>query len=237
LRWRALLNPWVKRERIEVLKELSLTLHFGEVTGLVGVNGVGKSTLMRLLSGLLLADKGELRVLDLDPQRRPEAVQRQLGVVLPNERSFFWRLSLRRNLEFFARLSGLDSAHAVERAEDTARQLGVSAELDKPFRELSDGQKQRAAVARGLLHPSRLLLVDEATRSLDPAGAERVRRLLRDYADRGGAVLLVSHNLDEIAAIGERLLLLEDGRIQEDGPPSEIGPRVRERLDALEQAR
>ncbi|RJO67324.1 MAG: ABC transporter ATP-binding protein [Myxococcales bacterium] len=229
-----LLKSW-RREQLRVLDGASLAVHRGEIVALTGANGAGKSTIMRLFCGLLVPDAGVVRVFGLNPA--DEAVRRRLdiGVVLPNDRSFFWRLTLRRNLEFFGALQDLPPHEAALSAESCAKRVGVDAALDRPFRELSDGMKQRAAVARALLNRPRLLLVDEATRSLDAGGAERVRTLITELARYNGvAVLLASHNLDEVAALADRVLYLEDGRVRIDGLPAAVGSEILARLQARE---
>jgi ABC-2 type transport system ATP-binding protein len=224
------LRPW-RRTRSRVLDGVSLSVLAGRITGLVGVNGSGKTTLLRILCGLLLADAGDVAVLGRDPRYRRAELAQDLGVILPNERGFFWRLTVRRNLEFFSVLNDLERESIAARIEEVAAAVGMSDSLDAPFRDLSDGQKQRIAVARGLLRPSRLLLVDEATRSLDPAGAARIRSLLKKLAREDGVgILIVSHNLDEIAEICDEVALLEDGRIALSGPTADTEPLIRARL-------
>ena len=220
-----------RRVWLEVLSGLDLMLESGEILGLVGVNGSGKSTLLRILAGQLLVDGGEVRVFGIDPARSDSPLGGRVGLVLPTERSFFWRLSLGRNLEFFALLNDLTHKESRLAARKVLDRVGLLDAIDRPFRDLSDGMKQRAAVARGLIGEPELLLVDEATRSLDPAAAELVRRLLRQRADYGSAVLAVGHNLDELAGLCDRLALLEEGRISICGPISEVIDEIRGRFE------
>ncbi len=228
-----------KRQVTDVLNGLNLTLEYGEILGLVGLNGSGKSTLIRLMAGLLVPDAGSLSVLGHRPTNHAADIGHggDVGLVLPNERSFFWRLSVARNLRFFAMLNDFDPRQADACVADMLEKVGLSDKADTTFRELSDGMKQRVALARGLLTDPRLLLVDEATRSLDPAWQERVRNLLRAQADKPrSAVLLVSHNLDEILAVSDRVALLEQGRIVRIGRPADIGTDLRVHLKSGEVA-
>lgn len=232
--YKALFNPFLNRE-ITVLDGLDLEIKPGCITGLLGTNGSGKSTLLRLICGLLEADRGTLRIFGLDPTDNRLRQSGDVAVVLPNERSFFWRLTVRRNLEFFALLNDQSPSQAASCAVEAAAEVGMAEELDRPFRELSDGKKQRVAIARGLLLPMRLLLVDEVTRSLDPGGADRVRKLLRrKVKEEGLTVLLVSHNLEEVTGLCERLALLEKGHIEIEGPTESVIDVIRDRLLAGE---
>ena len=214
-----------------VLDGLSLRLRPGEILGLAGRNGSGKSTLLRLMAGLLVPDGGRVRILGREAAHGASPGG-DVGLVLPNERSFFWRLTLRRNLAFFALLNNLDGREASRRAEEAAEEVGLSDALDRPFRELSDGMKQRAALARGLLTRPRLLLVDEATRSLDPAGRRIVHGLLREHArEHRGALLLVTHDLGELETLCDRAALLDGGRLALEGTWAEVGPALRAALE------
>ncbi len=218
---------------LDVLKGLDLRLRKGEIYGLVGINGAGKSTILRLISGLLIPDAGSVRTLGCSPADDDD-VRGRIGVILPNERSFFYRLGLRRNLEFFAVMNGLSKSEAARRALSAMRRVELEHKRETPFRELSDGMKQRAAVARSLLWPTDLLLADEATRSLDPKSAELVRDLFREKARGGGSVLTISHSLEEIGGLCDRMGLLSGGRIVLEGRPADAAEEIRRRLFASE---
>jgi ABC-2 type transport system ATP-binding protein len=218
------------RKRVDALQEVSLGVPPGSITGLLGPNGSGKTTLLRILATSVLADRGEVRVLGRDARREPLAVRRGLGVVLSDERSFFWRLTARENLRFFATLQELPRRAARARIEELASALGLGPELDKPFRNLSTGWRHRLALARALLHDPAVLLMDEPTAGLDPAAAERARRLFRERL--GGelrkTVLIATHNLEEAREVCDRVALLAQGRMRFEGPTAEALPRAAE---------
>jgi ABC-2 type transport system ATP-binding protein len=228
--WDEILRHPFARTRVQALEGIDLCVPRGGVTGLLGPNGSGKTTLLRVLATSLLPDQGEVRVLGLDALRAPHEVRRRVGVVLSDERSFYWRLTGAQNLIFFAALHGLDGRRARARVAELGGLLGLAAELDKPFRNLSTGWRHRLALARALLADPPVLLMDEPTAGLDPAAAERARRLLRERlaGELAKTVLVASHNLDEVRAVCDRVALLHQGRLRLEGPAAEALPRAAE---------
>jgi len=201
---------------LPVLKGLSFSLSPGEHVCLMGKNGAGKTTLFKAIQGFLDPSGGEI-LLEGRPAGR-EARWRT-GFAATDERSFYHRLTVLENLEFFGGLWGLPAKEARVRARETAERLGLTPHLDRPFSDLSTGWRQRAALARALLHRPGLLLLDEPTRSLDAPSAARFRALLREEPLREVTVLLSTHNLEEAREVGSRCLVLAGGRLVLDGPP------------------
>jgi ABC-2 type transport system ATP-binding protein len=228
-RGRAWLTPWRPRARQVALAGVDLQVRPGELVALLGPNGAGKTTLLKILAGLVAADAGEARVLGADVARDPEQGRARVGYVLTDERSFFWRLTVRDNLRFFAALEGLFGAAAEARVARTAALLGLTELLERRFMALSAGQKQRVALARGLLADPPVLVFDEVTRALDPGRAEQVRRLVRALIveRQGRAVLFATHDLAEAEAIADRVVLLHDGKVDCEGPFAAVEGRVR----------
>lgn len=192
---------------VVALDGVDLAVEPGELLALVGPNGAGKTTLLDILAGLVLPDAGQV-----DVPGRP-------GYALADERSFWLRLDVRDNLRFFAALEGL-GPRADHRIDELAGALGLVGLLRRPFGTLSQGQKQRAAIARGLLRDPAVLLFDEATRALDPGRARRFRRLVREVLveRHRKTVLYATHDLAEAAALGDRTALLVDGKVAALGP-------------------
>jgi ABC-2 type transport system ATP-binding protein len=224
----AVLRHPLTRERIEVLRGVDLEVPAGALCGLLGPNGAGKTTLLRILAATVLPDRGRVHILGLDATRAPQRVHRAIGVVLGDERSFFWRLTARQNLRFFAALCDLPAAAARERIAELAGLLGLAGELDKPFRNLSTGWRHRLALARALLHDPPVLLMDEPTRGLDPGATARARRLIAErlVGRLGKTVLLATHDLAETRQLCDRLALLDGGRVLAQGPAAEVLPRA-----------
>jgi len=202
---------------VEALTDVSLEVRAGELFGLVGRNGQGKTTLIKTACGLVEPSAGRVRVFGFDTVRSLREVKRRVGLVSADERTFYYRLSGRDNLVFFARLHGLDEGARTPRIEALARTLELEPVLDRPFQEYSTGNKQRLAIARALLPDPPLLLLDEPTRSLDPISAEGLRRALRAWARQGDGrtVLITTHNLAEIEQLCERVAILSRGRVIE----------------------
>jgi len=223
----ALRHPW-QRRHVEVLHGVDLAVPRGTVTGLLGPNGAGKTTLLRIMAASILPDRGQVRILGREVQRAPARARRDIGFVLAEERSFFWRLSARQNLRFFATLCDMTRHEADRRIEQLATLLEITGELEKPFRDMSTGMRQRLSLARALLHDPQILLVDEPTRALDPGAARRTRTLIDEtlVAQLGKTVLLATHSLEEARQLCRQVALLSDGRVTIHGPVERVLEQV-----------
>jgi ABC-2 type transport system ATP-binding protein len=224
-----LVRPWRPRRAVEALRGVDLEVRAGELVTLLGPNGAGKTTLMKIIATLVTPTTGTLEVLGLDAAREARAVRSRVGYVLADERSFFWRLSCRENLLFFAALAGLPGRRARPRVEEVMSLVGLSDHLGRDFADLSTGQRQRMAIARGLLADPPVLLFDEATRSLDPGRAVRIRRIIRELLVGQGnkAVLFATHDLEEARALADRVVLMAEGRVAAVGRFDEVEGAVR----------
>jgi ABC-type multidrug transport system ATPase subunit len=183
----------------------------------MGPNGAGKSTLLKILLGLLAPTDGEATLFGLDSRRRE--ARRRVGMVYPDERSFYWRLTVLENLAFFGGLWGMPPTRVREQAEAAALAAGLQNWLNRPFSDLSTGTRQKVAIARALLHEPDILIMDEPTRSLDPPSAAHLRDWLLGPACAGRTLLIATHNPDEAAQISDRCLILSGGRLVHDGLP------------------
>ena len=204
----------------EAVRDLSFVVHGGELYGLVGPDGAGKTTTIRLLVGLLRPDGGEARVTGLDVQRGSLAVREAIGY-MPQQYSLYGDLSVGENLTFFGRLFGLTRA---ERAEREARLLDLTRLA--PFRDrraeaLSGGMYKKLALACALLHRPRVLVLDEPTNGVDPVSRRELWDLLHEFVADGMAVLLATPYMDE-AARCHRVGLLHEGRLLTEGPPDAL---------------
>jgi ABC-2 type transport system ATP-binding protein len=205
------------RPAVKTFSNLTFAVAQGERVCLMGPNGSGKSTLLRIILGYLSPSEGTSKVFGHDS--REGVARRLVGMVHPDERSFYWRLTVRENLVFFGALWGLAPAESARRAAEAAEAVELTAWLDRPFSDLSTGTRQRAAIARALLHDPPVLLMDEPTRSLDPLSASRFREWLLGPACAGKALLVATHNPDEARLLAGRCLVLGRGRLLLDGPP------------------
>ena len=201
------------REVVPALVEASFALEPGELLGLVGANGAGKSTLLRVAAGLLLPTSGRLTVGGHEPYAADPAGRRAVGAVFSDSRSFFWRLSARENLRFFATLHGLAGAARARRIDEVLEAVGLADVGERRVMAYSTGMRQRLAIARALVHSPRLLLLDEVTEGLDREFLPRLLALLdRLRADDGVALLYATHRVDELAGRATRVVALEKGR-------------------------
>ncbi|HUC36562.1 MAG TPA: ABC transporter ATP-binding protein [Acidimicrobiales bacterium] len=196
------------------LDSVDLEVLPGRITALLGRNGAGKSTLIRILATSVLPDEGQATVDGHDVVAEPRAARSCIGLVLGEERSYFWRLSGQKNLEFFAALQGLDRASAREASSRALEVVGLGEVAARRADRYSTGMRSRLGIARALLGEPSVLLLDEPTRSLDPAAAAEVRALVRTLAvERAVAVLLATHDLHEAADLASEVLVLERGRV------------------------
>ncbi|MFD6755587.1 ABC transporter ATP-binding protein [Micromonospora gifhornensis] len=192
---------------------LSLRVHEGEVLGFLGPNGAGKTTTMRMLVGLVRPSAGRIRVLGQPPGRQLA----RIGALIESP-TFYPHLTGRDNLRLAARYAGVPDA-AADRVLD---QVGLSARAGSPFRTYSLGMKQRLGVAAALLKDPSLLILDEPTNGLDPAGVAEMRELLRSLGQHGQTVLLSSHVLAEVEQVCDRIAVIDRGRLVAEGTPDEL---------------
>ncbi len=220
-----------QEEMVTAVSDVSLSIPKGELFGLLGPNGAGKTTLVKMLCTLILPSAGKAAVagIDLSDDRAIRAVT---GLVVSDERSFYWRLSIQRNLEFFAALHGLHGRTASERISSVLKAVDLNDRRDQRFSDLSSGMRQRLAIARALLHTPKILILDEPTRSLDPTATTRIHKLLSGLQnERDISILLITHDLSEAEKMCERVALMHKGRIQAIGRPKDL----RRQLDPRRQ--
>ncbi len=208
-----------KPKKVTALQSVSLTIKPGEIFGLLGPNGAGKTTLIKILATLILPDSGKASIGGFDLVANPQDVRPLIGLVNANERSFYWRLTGRQNLDFFAALWNLDKIEKKERIGNVLDRMGLTHKADSLFMKYSSGQQQRLALARALLSDPKILLMDEPTRSLDPVVAARLRKFVRDElaGKQGKTILWCTHNLTEARDVCHRLAIIHEGRIMASG--------------------
>ena len=207
-------------ERV-ALDALSFDLKRGSFTALLGRNGAGKSTLFQVLTGLFAADQGEVQVAGLSMRTQARRALAHIGIVF-QQQSLDLDLSVVRNLQFQADLQGLPRRQAAERIAAEAARFGLTADLGRPVRELSGGNRRKVELVRALLHRPDLLLMDEATVGLDPTSRRDLLAGLHDeVAQRGVTVLWATHLVNE-AELADRVLVLHKGRLLADGTPAAV---------------
>ncbi len=218
---RPVLFNWLGRERAgetRALDGLSLSAEAGEVVALLGPNGSGKTTLLKLLATILLPDQGRVLVEGTDTAADARQARRHVGFGVATERSFFPRLTARENLGFFASLEDVTREERPARIDEALRQAALTDAADTLAMKFSAGMYQRLGVARALLKRPSILLLDEPTRSLDPASTRRLRTLVTKLAECGTCILLATHSFEEAAEVAGRAVILQAGRMVADRP-------------------
>lgn len=215
-RHRPALFNWMGKERAgetRALEDISLTVKRGEVLVLLGPNGSGKTTMLKLVSTMLLPDRGRVLVEGADSQADSQQVRRHVGFAVAAERSFFPRLSARENLDFFAALDNVPRKSRSQRVDAMLERVGLSAAGDTLVMKFSSGMYQRLGIARALIKEPSVILLDEPTRSLDPAAAGHFWNLVRELPSHGATVLLATHTFSEAVAVGDNVAVLLGGQL------------------------
>jgi len=211
--------------QVTALEDMSFTIQPGQVTGLIGPDGAGKTTLMRLAAGLLLPDAGAIRVLDIDALAKPLSVQSSVGY-MPQRFGLYEDLSVEENLDLYADLQGVPLAERSARYAGLMRMTGLGSFTRRLAGRLSGGMKQKLGLACTLLHSPRLLLLDEPTVGVDPVSRRELWRIVYQQVQEAGmSVLLSTAYLDEAERCDE-VLLAHQGRLLGQGKPSHFSEAV-----------
>lgn len=204
---------------------LDLAVRQGEVFGLLGPNGSGKTTTILMLLGLTEPTSGDVQVLGLDPARQPLSVKARVGY-MPDEVGFYDELSARANLNYIVRLNGLSGAEAQRRIDSSLERVGLGDVADRPVATFSRGMRRRLGVADVLLKEPQLIIMDEPTQGLDPEGARSLLQTIRDLKGENITILLSSHLLHQVQTICDRVGLFRHGRMELVGTVPELARQV-----------
>lgn len=192
---------------------ISFSIREGEIFGLLGPNAAGKTTTIRMLSTLLEPTSGSVLVNGYDTLKQPDLVRQSLGAVLTGERSIYWKLSGRENLNYFAALYHLPPKVAKARVDELLTRLNLSERADEYVERYSSGMKQRIAIAKALLANPPILLLDEPTIGLDPQSARNLRELILEIKAEGCTILLTTHYMEEADQLCDRIGIMDVGKI------------------------
>ena len=206
---------------VKAVDGVSFTARDGEITGLLGPNGAGKTTTLRMLYTLMQPDSGQVLVDGMDAARDPVAVRRVLGV-LPDARGLYKRLTARENIDYFARLHGIDAMQMHARREALVDALEMRDILDRRTTGFSQGQRVKTAIARALVHDPKNVILDEPTNGLDVMSTRAMRAFLKSIKSEGRCVLLSSHIMQEVAALCDRIVVIAHGHVVADETPDAL---------------
>jgi ABC-2 type transport system ATP-binding protein len=220
-------SGWRCRRRKEVLKGIHLQVEAGEIFGILGPNGVGKTTLLSILSTLLLPDSGEVHVSGIDAMKDPQRVREKVNISSGNA-NFLWSLTVKENLDFYGMLYGLTGRRRKEKVASLIEIFEMGEHRDVPFDQLSTGLKQRLSLAKCLINDPVVLFLDEPTVGLDPSISILIRDKIRAIQkERGMTVLLTTHNMKEAEHLCNRIAFLKSGDILVTGTADELKRMVR----------
>jgi ABC-type multidrug transport system ATPase subunit len=202
-------GPWRTAPRPDVFSNVDFAASRGEIVAILGENGAGKTTLLKIVAGLARPDAGDVRIFGCNAIAPSSSLRRRVAYA-GGERGFYFRLTVRENLAFFAALDGLHARERSQQIVSVARIVDIESELDRRFADLSSGVRQRLSIARALIADPEVLLLDEPTRALDPQHASTLRRFVREtLAGRFGKTIIVGTNLiDEALTLGDRIAVL-----------------------------
>jgi ABC-2 type transport system ATP-binding protein len=207
-------DPQPRQAVIVAVDHVSFEVREGEIFGVLGPNGGGKSTLIRLIATLLLPDAGDIRVFGYDVVRQPMQVQRLINRVSV-EASFFKKLSPLENLLYGARLYGLEGRTTRQQIEHILGRLGLEKRaIHNPMEQMSRGMQQKVAIARALLSRPRVLLLDEPTTGLDPRSKREVQAIVRELQKEDGTtIVLTTHDMNEAEILCDRIAIMDRGKV------------------------
>ena len=202
---------------IYALRNINLNIVEGELFGLLGPNGAGKTTLIKCLTTLLVPTQGQIVVNGFEVGQHDAHVRASLGCLLGGERSIYWKLTGRENLEYFGALYHLPLPQIKSQIENLEGLLNLGSLLDRPVETYSSGQKMRLVFARTLINDARILILDEPTNALDVPSAQALRQIIKSLNNEGYTIILTSHQMTEVEELCRRVAIVDHGAIIAEG--------------------
>ena len=208
---------------------VDLQIQRGEIFGLLGPNGAGKSTTIRMLCTLLEPTSGSAQVNGFDVVKQANDVRRSLGTVLAGERSIYWKLTGRENLEYFAALYHIPQAVTKKRVDELLERMELRERANELVEKYSTGMRQRIAIAKALLARPPILLLDEPTLGLDPQAARNLRELIATLKQEGHTILLTTHYMEEADQLSDRIGIIDTGKVIALDTPAGLKRRIEQK--------
>ena len=206
-------------DQLQVLNNISLSVEEGEIFGLLGPSGAGKTTLIKMLIGLLSATSGNIAILGKELDKKIDESFPSFGMVLDND-GLYDRLNCYDNLELYARIYSISNRKKV--INDLLEKVGLIESSKKSVSNLSKGMRQRLSFARAILHSPKIVFLDEPTSGLDPATTLQIHSMMKTLKESGTTIFLTTHNMNEAQKMCDHLALLNEGNIVEEGTPEDI---------------
>ena len=198
--------------------DLNLSIEAGESVGYIGANGAGKSTTIKMLTGILKPTSGTVQVCGLEPMSQRRALAARIGVVFGQRSQLWWDLPLKESFEILGAIHRMPTAQVLARTAELVDTLEMGETLDTPVRSLSLGQRMRGEIAAALLHSPELVILDEPTIGLDVLSKQRLREfLIAERAARGTTLILTTHDMGDVERLCDRVVVVDHGRLAFDG--------------------
>lgn len=216
---------WLSRKKklIPAVNGIDLSIHKGEIIGLLGVNGAGKTTTIKMLSTLLTPTSGSIFVDGINALKQPGLIKQRVNMIAGGERMLYWRLTARENLMYFGRLYGLHGRALNKICSGLINLVGLDDAANLPVERYSKGMKQRLQIARGLINDPDYLFLDEPTLGLDAPVARQLRKTVKDLAAcQGKGILLTSHYLEEVEELCDQVYVIDKGHLLLHDTPEHI---------------
>lgn len=221
------LGRGLSRASLTAVDRLTVSIEPGEAVGYIGANGAGKSTTIKMLTGILQPTSGQVHTCGLEPMRERRRLARQVGVVFGQRSQLWWDLPVHESFTILGAIHHLSSSELASRTEELIDRLELSEFLTTPVRQLSLGQRMRAEVAAALLHSPRLVILDEPTIGLDVLSKQRLRDfLVSERRSHGTTLLLTTHDMGDIERLCDRVLVVDRGSLAYDGTLAGLAQRV-----------
>lgn len=213
---------------VDAVKNFSISIPKGKITGLLGINGAGKTTIIKMLSTLLSPDSGTIFIDEIDAVKEYMQAKTKINLISGGERNIYWRLTALENLEYFGSLYGIPKKVLKERIESILHLVGLYEICDIPVEKYSKGQKQRLQIARGLINNPDYIFLDEPTLGLDIVFAKQIREYIKLLAEKlNKGILLTTHYIYEADELCDYIYLIHKGELVCCGSPREIKEKVK----------
>lgn len=219
-------NQWyhikkAQKHQVYALNNINMTFEKGKVLGLLGPNGAGKTTLLKILSSLINADHGEILFEQQCLSTNTKLAKKRIGFLSCNS-GLYQRLTAQENIQYFARLQGLNKNEIQENSHAIMTSLGIDQFADKPISELSTGMTQKVAIARALIHNPDILILDEPTTGLDIMATESLLSIINTLKAQNKIIIFSTHHLDEVATIADNVAVINEGQLLFQGDITEF---------------
>ncbi len=213
---------------VQAVKEVSFVAPDNQITALLGANGAGKTTSLRMIYSLITPQSGQVLIDGIDPCKEPEKARSLLGI-LPDTRGLYLRLTARENIEYFGRLHGMSDDQIDNRVRSLVSDLRMDDFIDRKTDGFSQGQRVKVAIARALVHDPLNIILDEPTNGLDVMSTRGVRAFLRKEKERGKCILFSSHVMQEVSAVSDEILVIHDGTVCASGSEQALNEQTQQK--------